>query len=38
MGILSIISLIGLILTIFLLPETKRKDLGETSGEARYIK
>jgi len=38
MGILSIISLVGLIITILLLPETKRKDLGETSGEGRYLK
>lgn len=36
MGMLAIIAAIGLILTIVLLPETKRKDLGETSGEARY--
>ena len=33
---ITIIAAIGLILTIVLLPETKRRDLGETSGEARY--
>ncbi|WP_337860596.1 MFS transporter [Ferroplasma sp.] len=36
MGMLAIIALAGLIVTIVLLPETKRRDLGETSGEARY--
>jgi PHS family inorganic phosphate transporter-like MFS transporter len=36
MGMLAIIALVGLVLTIVLLPETKRRDLGETSREAGY--
>ncbi len=38
MGILSIIAIAGMILTIILLPETKRKDLDVTSREKEYSK
>jgi PHS family inorganic phosphate transporter-like MFS transporter len=36
MGILAIIAFTGMIITILLLPETKRKDLGETSREREF--
>ncbi|MEM0140000.1 MAG: MFS transporter [Ferroplasma sp.] len=36
MGILAVVALAGLILTVLLLPETKRKDLNKTAREDEY--